>query len=568
MSEAALKRYVLALAAGGLGVLGLCAATLRLPGPAWAAALGAVTFVAAFFLLGQTSFTFAWQGHRHRMVLDEVALFVGLLALPVPAVPLLVLLSGLLEQARMRRDALKATFNLAQNVLASGAAAGAFLLALRLGAPPILAALPAALLYPLVSNFLVAGIFHRLSGEGHVAIFARRFLAPGLLAGAVGVGGGVAVAALWSLHPATLLALMPFVFLTYRYGVLASVADRELEVHKRLTQVAKDLVGVSDVDEASRRVLRACGDAFPSVGRAEVLLEGQAPIVEEFAPGDPRAAPLDEPVPGLGTLRLVPRRAASGITDVEKGLVRIVAQQLAATVGQARSLQQMATIARQEKLSALGTLVAGVAHEINNPVTYMRGALELTRMDIEEGDVAHANASLARLKEGIDRVDKITHALKAVARQGNGERAPEDVRAIAEDVAEVVKLGLPRNVALELDLAPAAPRVEANAAELHQVVLNLVKNASEALAQQGGRVKLKVWAEARDVFVEVADDGPGIPPDVQRRLFEPFFTTKRQGTGLGLSVSKGIVEAHGGEMRLESAPGKGARFTLRLPAQA
>ncbi|GEM_PF-5889305 len=656
MSESppALRRYVTALAAAAVAVL-FAATLLQLrEGLAvawWAAALGASVFVAAFFLLGQTSFTFVWRGHRHRMVLDEVPLFVGLLAIPTPALPLLVAVSSILEQARMKREGLKAAFNLSQNVLASAAAAGAFLLVARLGTPPILAALPAALLYPLVSNFLTAGIFSRLSEEGHLRIFADRFVGPGLLAGAVGAGGGVAVAALWSLHPLTLLALMPFVFLTYRYGVLSAAADRELEVHKRLAEAAKELVGTSDVERASRRILSACGDVFPSVGRAELLLDGAPAIAEAFGPGaNERAAPLDEPIPGVGVLRLRPRPAASTITEVEKALVRIVAAQLGAAIGEARALQrletvlraapdaillvsegrvkyenpaaqallgsalperllrasglaemtiqdargeeitvqvhpatlpegtllivrdvtqlhrQQQTLARQEKLSALGTLVAGVAHEINNPVNYMRGALELASMDLDEMDVAHARVSLQRLSEGVERVHKITHALKAVARQGNGERAPEDVRAIAEDVAQVVRIGLPRGVSLELDLAPAMPRVQANAAELHQVVLNLVKNASEALGERGGHVKVRAWGDGRDVFVEVADDGPGIPEDVQRRLFEPFFTTKREGTGLGLSVSKGIIEAHGGEMLLRSAPGQGARFTIRLPA--
>jgi two-component system NtrC family sensor kinase len=275
-------------------------------------------------------------------------------------------------------------------------------------------------------------------------------------------------------------------------------------------------------------------------------------------------------------LRLYPRRAGGSITDVEKALVRIVAAQLSATIGQARALPRMETIARQEKLSALGTLVAGVAHEINNPVTYMRGALELARMDLDEvdahvapdkrGALAHARVSLGRLAEGVDRVQRITHALKAVARQGNGERAPEDVRLIVEDVAQVVRIGLPKNVALDLQLPAALPNVRANASEMHQVVLNLVKNAAEALGERGGLVTIRLWTQDAGVYVEVADDGPGIPLDVQRRLFEPFFTTKREGTGLGLSLSKGIVEAHGGDMRLDSAAGAGTRFTIRLPA--
>ena len=694
--------YVVALAA--FGVACLFAATLLqlaegLPAPTWANTGALAVFVAAFYVLGQTSFTFTWRGHRHRMVLDEVPLYVGLLALPAPLVVLLVGVASVLEQARMRRDLRKAVFNLSQNVLAASVAAAVFLALREAGAAEVLAALPSAVLYPIASNFLMAGIFSRLSGGSHAALFRDRFLGAGLVAGSVGAGGGVAVATLWSVHPLTLLALGPFVFLTYRYGVLTAAADRELDVHKRLAEAAQHLVGTSDLEQAARSILRACGEAFPGCGRAELILDGRdGAIVEDFDPGpESGARPLEAPVPGsarvsergrpIGTLRLHPRRAAAGITEVEEALVRIVAAQLGAAVEEARALsleerakrrletylgtapdailfvadgrvryanpaaerlfglapgeacalaellpdaeralpasadlvetrargragagervvevragrvpqeegtlllvrdvterkrleeesaRQREMLARQEKLSALGTLVAGVAHEINNPVTYMRGALELASLDLDQVEaerspeaVAHARASIQRLAQGVDRVERITHALKAVARQGNGERAPEDARAILDDVVQVVRVGLPKGVRLETEAAPAPLVVRANAGEMHQVLLNLVKNAAEALAPTGGTVRARAWAQGRDVLVEVADDGPGIPEAVQRRLFEPFFTTKRNGTGLGLSLSKGIVEAHGGDLTLESAPGRGTRFTVRLPA--
>lgn len=550
------------------------------------AVLEAVAFVLAFFVLGQTSFTFTWRGHRHRMVLDEIPLYVGLLALSPGFVILLVGVAALLEQARMRRAGLKAAFNLSQGVLASAIAVGVFLALRALDVPEPLAAMPAAFLYPLVSTFLVAGVFARMEGARHSRVFMERFVEPSLVAGAVGAGGGIAIATLYSVHPLTLLSLGPFAFLTYRYGVLAAVADRELDVHKRLAEATHELVGAADLEQAARSILRACGDAFPTAGRAELVLDDRA-ISETFGEGaDPAAAAIEERVPGtgrsggkpIGTLRLYPRRASVGITEVERALVRIVTAQLGAAIEgkrmQEESARQREALAQNEKLSALGTLVAGVAHEINNPVTYMRGALELADMDLDEvaaaapdaaDAVGHARVSIARLKEGVQRVERITHSLKAVARQGNGERAPEDLRAIAEDVAQVVRVGLPKGVRLDSQMPDQLPLVHANASELHQVILNLVKNAAEALAATGGNVEMRAWAEGDAVLVEVADDGPGIPDEVQRRLFEPFFTTKRNGTGLGLSLSKGIVEAHGGELLLDSAPGRGTRFTMRLP---
>lgn len=709
------SRYVATLTALGL-VAVLAAAAIQLTisraMPSTLDVAGAVVFVACFFVLGQTSFTFTWRGHRHRMVLDEVALFVGLVAIPPAIVLVLVAFAGLLEQARMRRERMKAAFNVSSNVLAATVATSVFILLAAAGAPPILAAMPGALLYPLASNFLISGIFSRLTESSQLALFQERFMGPSLVAGSVGAGGGIAVATLWTAHPLTLLSLVPFVFLTYRYGILTALADRELAVHKRLAEVAHELVGTTDLEGAARHILQACGDAFPGAARAELVLhDHDAPIVESFVADTEvaRGGALEAPVPGnprvsapgedgaIGVLRLYRRRTASAVTEVEEALIRIVAAQLGAAIEEARALsleesarQRMETylgsapdaillvrdgviryanpaaatllgvdgasavpiarivphaatllrpdtedrlvettavdvrgeremtveisardvpggegtvllvrdvternrleeesrhqrdvIMRQEKLSALGTLVAGVAHEINNPVTYMRGALELASLDLEEveaeastsskSSVQHARASLAKLAQGVDRVERITHALKAVARQGNGERSLEDVRDVVDDVVQVVEVALPQGVRVVRALDKDVPSVRANASELHQVVLNLVKNAVEALAAaNGGTIMVAARradaGDSRGVVIEVRDDGPGIPDDVQRRLFEPFFTTKRRGTGLGLSLSKGIVEAHGGELRLASVVGSGTTFTLWLPA--
>src|ERR1051325_1268660 len=165
--EPRVRRYVGLLAVAAVAAL-FAATLLQLrEGVAltWLAAGGALLLFAAFFVLGQASFTFPWRAHRPRMVLDEVALYLGFLALPPPAVPLLVSLCSVLEQARMRRDLAKAVFNLSQNALASGAAALLYVGLRAIGAPPTIAALPATLIYPSVSNLLLAGIFSRLSGE-------------------------------------------------------------------------------------------------------------------------------------------------------------------------------------------------------------------------------------------------------------------------------------------------------------------------------------------------------------------------------------------------------------------
>ena len=241
--------------------------------------------------------------------------------------------------------------------------------------------------------------------------------------------------------------------------------------------------------------------------------------------------------------------------------------------------RQREALAQSEKLSALGTLMAGVAHEINNPLTFMRGNLQMCRDSVqmrlaEPGLPEEDRRFLEDLAqevtvalEGVDRITGISASLKNVARRGTMERRPEDLNHVVSDVVSVVRTGIPRSVRLDLDLAPSLPPVVACASELHQVVLNLVKNSVEALeGREDAYVRVRSYRDGDAVCVEVADNGKGIPAEVQRSLFTPFFTTKEKGTGLGLSISRGIVKSHGGDLLLASEVGEGTTFTLRLPA--
>lgn len=243
--------------------------------------------------------------------------------------------------------------------------------------------------------------------------------------------------------------------------------------------------------------------------------------------------------------------------------------------------RQREALAQSEKLSTLGTLVAGVAHEINNPLTFMRGNLQLTRdavkTRLQRDDLTDAERSFANdiaeevqvALEGVDRIREISTSLKNVAKRGTVDRKAEDLNLVVHEVFQVVRTGVPRNVNLELDLAEALPAVMARASEMHQVLLNLLKNAVEALGErEESLVRVRSWSENGRVFVQVSDNGPGIPPDVQKNMFQTFFTTKPQGTGLGLSISRGIAQSHGGELSLASEVGVGTSFTLELPAAA
>lgn len=245
------------------------------------------------------------------------------------------------------------------------------------------------------------------------------------------------------------------------------------------------------------------------------------------------------------------------------------------------SRKQREALAQSEKLSALGTLVAGVAHEINNPLTYMRGNLQLTAESVElrmqEADVSAAERQLLDevaegvkvSLEGVDRIREIATSLKNVAKKGTGKPQESDLNGIINEVLLVVKPAIPNMVRLELDLAPALTPIHVKTSEIHQILLNLVKNSVEALeGREDGLVRVRSWETEDAVHVEVADNGCGIPAEVQRSLFSPFFTTKENGTGLGLSISRGIAQAHGGALELASEVGEGTSFTLTLPKSA
>jgi signal transduction histidine kinase len=223
---------------------------------------------------------------------------------------------------------------------------------------------------------------------------------------------------------------------------------------------------------------------------------------------------------------------------------------------------------QSEKMAAFGQLGAGIAHEVKNPIAGILGCAQLSLRKVEEGSWLHRN--LALIEKESRRCQAIVENLLRFARQEKAVLEPTDLNAVAGDAAAIVKhqLELDR-VRLSVERSEDLPRVRGSANQLQQVIVNLLVNAHQALGERGGTVTVRTSRdEGGTVSVSVADDGPGIPADLQAKIFEPFFTTKLggKGTGLGLSVSYGIVKDHGGEILLESAPGRGAKFTLRFPA--
>lgn len=268
------------------------------------------------------------------------------------------------------------------------------------------------------------------------------------------------------------------------------------------------------------------------------------------------------------------RAMTERLRDEEREL-REKIEELERTTRELASAQ--ATVVRSEKLASVGRIAAGMAHEIGNPIAAILGLLDLLATPgLSEEERADF---LARCKRETERIHRVLRDLLDFARpRGEGE-APSsgDGRAsasVASAVETVVGLTRPqkslKKLSVEVELDPELPLVKLDEERLVQILLNLVLNAADALEQGGSKIVLRATrsAEAR-VRIEVEDDGPGVPASMRARLFEPFATSKEpgRGTGLGLAVCRGLVEAAGGTITHHEAEPRGARFVVELPAR-
>lgn len=233
--------------------------------------------------------------------------------------------------------------------------------------------------------------------------------------------------------------------------------------------------------------------------------------------------------------------------------------------------QIQAKMLQTEKMAALGQLVSGIAHELNNPLTAIMGYAQLL---LGHGLQSSQLAEAKNVYHEAERARRIVKNLLYFARENKPERIRVDVNEIVERTIALRSYELKvEDIVVECDLAPGLPHTMADPYQLQQVILNLVINAEQALLEDRGqghvwiRTRHSDRAGHRRIVLEVSDDGLGIPPAIASRIFDPFFTTKAAGlgTGLGLSIVYGIVHQHGGEVTFENQPGGGAKFTVELP---
>ena len=324
-------------------------------------------------------------------------------------------------------------------------------------------------------------------------------------------------------------------------------------VVRRANRSLASLLGVP----VSTLVGTALGDALLGVGKSQALSE----LLVGTRRGE-RAAPLIVRSERLHrTVRVnAAHIAGAGFEQSVVVLVEDVTEQ------QALETQ----LVQSEKLAAVGQLVSGVAHELNNPLTSIAGLSEflLEQKELGKKDRGH----LQVIQEQAERAGRIVRNLLTFARKGTGERALVDLNDVIRRTLSLTAYDLKlKDITVTRELSGALPEVLGDRHGLQQVVLNLVTNAAQAVAEnpreRPREITVSTWFDSQ-VHLRVADSGPGIPEHVLQNVFTPFFTTKEpgQGTGLGLSITYSIVESHGGHLTIEPPPASGgAAFRVDLP---
>ncbi len=343
------------------------------------------------------------------------------------------------------------------------------------------------------------------------------------------------------------------------------------------------------------------GARFPSTaGIAGAAVQTGAPVLVADAQQDPRFySGIDESTGMITrTLVAVPLRYRDQIIGVVEVLNKAtgpfdqhdvevlegMSSSAAIAIANARLYQDLneqmealqktqAQLIHSEKMSALGRLVASITHEINNPLQAVQTYVTLAQEDLSEaGGRDRVERYLGIVESEIERVSTIVHRMRDFYRPARARVQPTDLHPVLESVLALADRRLQHcGVTVEREWADELPEVRANADHLKQVFLNLVLNAADAMPS-GGTLQLRTsFVETGErepaVRIDFVDEGVGLSPERQARLFEPFFTTKEKGSGLGLYISYGIVEAHDGDILVESKEGEGSTFSVVLPVE-
>jgi signal transduction histidine kinase len=227
----------------------------------------------------------------------------------------------------------------------------------------------------------------------------------------------------------------------------------------------------------------------------------------------------------------------------------------------------MRFIMQSEKLACLGTMVSGVAHQLNNPLSNIFSSCQILQEEIEYADVSYKKELMQQIEKEVERARTMVKSFLEFSRKKEFKSKPVPVRTLVEDTIRLVQGDIPTKVEMRVDV-PESIWIIADKQRLEQAVLNIIKNALDAMPD-GGTITISSAEEIDNKLIElrISDTGIGIEPGTSGKIFDPFFTTKEdgKGSGLGLFVAREIVEEHEGSIRMESVEGVGTTFIIKLP---
>jgi two-component system NtrC family sensor kinase len=358
-----------------------------------------------------------------------------------------------------------------------------------------------------------------------------------------------------------------------RRGLFALLARGKEQWEATFDAISEGIALVS-----AEGVIQRSNAAFAQLAGRQVTTIGGQRLCETLFGEHEALAPLlrtavagGRPAPVLRRSEKLNRILRVAVAPVEGAVGGASAVVVVEDITEQQALE--ATLIQSEKMAAVGTLVSGVAHELNNPLTSIAGLSEFLLEQSPPG--APGREHLRIINEQADRAGHIVRDLLTFARKGPAEREPVDLGDVVQRTLALLGYDLRRrNVTAEIVVAPGLPPVLGDRHQLQQVVLNLVTNAVQAVTDlprgRPRRVAIRLKVEGARVVLRVSDTGPGLTEAVRAQMFSPFFTTKPpgEGTGLGLFVSYGIAESHGGSLTADARPGHGATFVLALPPAA
>ncbi len=232
-------------------------------------------------------------------------------------------------------------------------------------------------------------------------------------------------------------------------------------------------------------------------------------------------------------------------------------------------LRQVRFILQSEKLACLGTMVSGVAHQLNNPLSNISSSCQILHEEIEDKDIEYKRELMRQIEREVDRAKTMVHSLLEFSRKKEFKSKPMALKVLVEDTIRLIRGDVPTKVEIVVNI-PETIWIIADKQRIEQAIINIVKNGIDAIPDEG-RVLLVAmeYPEEKTVVIRIEDTGVGIDEEVIRRIFDPFFTTKEEGkgSGLGLFVAREIIEEHEGSIEVESTAGKGTTFIIKLPVK-